>query len=424
MNPEVIDVKMTEPQVEILTLDVPFPLFVGGYGSGKSEALIWNAITDVFTFQGAKVGIYAPTYDLLTLNLIPRFEEILDNELSVKYSHNKSRHIIYIHGQGQLIFRSADLANRIVAYECFRSHVDEADLLPPEKAKNVWERIIARNRQKVPKDIAQTLTVTNKVTAYSTPESFQFTYKRWQKEPGAGYKYVRAATYSNPFLPESYIDNLRDSYPPQLCEAYIEGKWVNIYSGNVYKYFDREQHHTDDVIEKNDTLYISQDFNVGGCVSIVYTIHDGIPMALDEFVSEDTEEIIQQTKSKYPDHKVIFYPDATGQHKDTRSSSSDIDMLKAAKFPVRVPRVNPFVKDRVNAMNRLLMKNMIRINTDRCKEFCSALEEQAWDLKTGMPQKYGEPASVDDYTDAGTYFIAYEYPVKKLKSSVSKLLGT
>jgi len=410
------DVVLTKEQMEMFKLEVPFPLFVGGYGSGKSQTLIWNAFTDLFSFQGAKVGIYAPTYDLLNLNLIPRFEEILD-ELGLSYSLNKSRYILYVHGQGQFIFRSMQHPGRIVAYEVFRSHVDEADLLQPDKSEETWNRIIARNRQTNP------LMKINQVCAYSTPESFNFTYKRWSKEPGEGYRYVRVPTHSNPWLPEAYIDNLRDSYSPELCEAYIEGKWVNLYTGNVYPYFNREEHDTDIGIEKNEYLYISQDFNIGGCVSIVYKVVDGWPIAVDEFVSDDTEQIIQNTRERYPNNFIVFYPDASGQARDTRSGSSDVDMLKQAGFKVRVPKVNPFVKDRVNAMNRLLMKHLIKINTNRCKEFCAALEEHAWDQKTGMPQKYGEPASVDDYTDAGTYFIAYEYPVKKLEVISTKLLG-
>ena len=414
---ETFDVTLTKEQMEMFKMECPFPLFVGGYGSGKSQTLVWNAINDLFMFPGAKVGIYAPTYDLLDLNLIPRFEEIFQ-EMDVGYTLNKSRYIMYVHGRGQLIFRSMQYPGRIVAYEVFRSHVDEADLLPQDKAGEVWDRIIARNRQASP------LGVINQVRAYSTPESFQFTYNRWSKNPGEGYKYVRVPTYSNPWLPDTYVKNLRDSYSPELCEAYIEGKWVNIYTGNVYPYFDRNEHHIDEVVEPGDVLYLSQDFNVGGCVTIVYKlIEGGWPVAVDEFVSDDTEQIIHNTRQKYGNHKVVFYPDATGQRRDTRSGSTDILMLQQAGFKVRVPRVNPFVKDRVNAVNRLLMKKLLRVNTRTCKELTSALEEHAWDIKTGAPQKYGEAASVDDYTDAMGYFIAYEYPVKKFEVATTKIIG-
>jgi hypothetical protein len=40
-----------------------------------------------------------------------------------------------------------------------------------------------------------------------------------------------------------------------------------------------------------------------------------------------------------------------------------------------------------------------------------------------MPQKYGEAASVDDYTDAFGYFIAYEFPVKKIEVVKTKIIG-
>ena len=414
-------VELTEPQHKIVNeMDCPFPLFVGGYGSGKSEALIWSAIKDVFAFKDARVAIYAPTYDLLKLNLIPRLEETL-KKLNVPPLTNKTEYIMRVGSFGTFVLRSMDNPSRIVAYEVFRSHVDEADLLPIDKAEEAWNRIIARNRQTSKEGLA------NRISAYSTPESFNFTYKRWHKNPGEGYKYVRAATWTNPFRSHGYIANLRDTYPPELCEAYIEGRWVNLKSGNVFHYYDRREHDTRREIRKGDVLYISQDFNVGGCVSIVWVVdvvdNKRIPSAVDEYVSHDTEQLIQNTKERYPGHTIVFYPDATGDKRHSSSTWSDIQMLKSAGFAVRTYKRNPYVKDRVNAMNRLFYRREAFVNSMRCPRFVEALEEHAWDIRTGMPQKFNEPASVDDFTDAGTYFIAYEFPVRKERVEHAKLVG-
>ncbi len=233
-----VQLEMSHQQHEMVAMEshrVPFPLFVAGYGAGKSFVLVFNAIRDVMLFRGCKVGIYAPTHDLLSLNLVPAIEQHLDDR-GIKHNMNHSKHIMRLPGDRQLIFRSMDNPNRIVAYEVYRSHVDEADLMVTlKKGKEAWDRIIARNRQKHP-DLDSHF---NMVSAYSTPESYKFTYQRWKKEPGEGYKYVVAPTRSNWTLPDSFIANLEDTYTPAQCKAYLEGIWTNIFTGSVYSYYDR-----------------------------------------------------------------------------------------------------------------------------------------------------------------------------------------
>ena len=55
-----------------------------------------------------------------------------------------------------------------------------------------------------------------------------------------------------------------------MFDAYVNGKFVNLTSGTVYKYFNRKEHHSDEQVQDNETIIIGQDFNIGACVSIVY----------------------------------------------------------------------------------------------------------------------------------------------------------
>jgi hypothetical protein len=63
----------------------------------------------------------------------------------------------------------------IVGYEVADSMVDELDTLPTAKANEVWNKIIARNRQKKPDGTP------NSVAVGTTPEGFRFVYEKWQK---------------------------------------------------------------------------------------------------------------------------------------------------------------------------------------------------------------------------------------------------
>jgi hypothetical protein len=98
--------------------------------------------------------------------------------------------------------RTMDNPSRIVAYEVADSIADELDTLTVDKARDVWNKIIARNRQKKPDGSLNTVGVA------TTPEGFRFVYERWQKNPAPGYRLIKATTMSNAAnLPDGYIDS-------------------------------------------------------------------------------------------------------------------------------------------------------------------------------------------------------------------------
>lgn len=245
--------------------------FVAGFGSGKSEIMHYIAVTTITKFKWCNVAVYAPTYDLLKLNNIPRLGQLLD-AYGLKWTFNKQDFIFTIEGHGSIICRSMDNPARIIAYEVFASFIDELDTMPKKRAEDAWNKIIARNRQQptlgtiIPKgtkvlmgeedDVeeielpyavryTETFDLVNKCGVFTTPEGFAFTYQKWQKEDNEGYQLVRAATETNPHLTKAYVANLRASYPPQLIEAYLNGEFVNLTGGAVYHCFDRKIHHCD-----------------------------------------------------------------------------------------------------------------------------------------------------------------------------------
>jgi hypothetical protein len=422
-----ISVEMSHQQNEMYQMagnKIFAPLFVAGYGSGKSFVLVHNVVRDVLLFNGCKIGVYAPTHDLLSLNLVPAIEELLDAR-GIKHTHNKSKHIMHLAGDRQIIFRSMDNPSRIVAYEVYRSHVDEADLMTTaKKGDEAWNRIIARNRQKhMAAPNKKHPDHFNMVSAYSTPESYKFTYQRWKKNPGEGYKYVVAPTRSNWNLDASFIDNLNDTYTPQQQKAYLEGIWTNISTGSVYSYYDRDKHDTKRIIKPGDMLHIGQDFNYGGSCGAVYVNENDSLYMVDEFAAQDTEQIVETARDRYDGHHCIFYPDATGNKNSTNASASDITMLKTGGFRVRAKSINPRITDRINAVQRLLYNNRFFINKGKCPKSAEAMEEHAFSETTGLPEKFTTPASVDDRNDGAGYCPAFLYPIKKNKLSQTQFTG-
>lgn len=412
MQGRTVRFQMTEPQAEFFGLDAKFPLFCGGFGVGKTETLANCATRDALQSSDALIALYEPTYDLVRLILAPRMEEKL-SALGIRYKYNKQENIIYTSSSqcGDFVMRTLENPARIIGYESYRAHVDEIDTLKKVQATLAWRKVIARNRQK-PKGIPNPF---NRVSAYTTPEGFSFAYDTWAKDPKPGYVMVQAPTASNPFLPDDYIDTLRASYPPQLIQAYLEGRFVNLTSGAVYPEFSRTLNHCDTEIRPEDVLHVGQDFNVGKMASIVYVMREGWPHAVAELVKlRDTPDVAEKLKSRFPGHQIVIYPDASGKNTSSKSASvSDLTILQNAGFKIRAKNSNPRIKDRVNAVNALILNDAgerrLKVNTRNCPTFTESLEQQAYD-DHGEPDKKSEQ---DHTNDAGGYPLALLFPVAR-----------
>jgi phage terminase large subunit len=273
---------------------------VGGFGSGKSEALFKRTIIQKLKYKKLNQGYFAPTHDLVKLIAFPRISNLL-TELGLKFDLNKSDKIFTIKNYGQIICRSMDNPDSIVGFEIADAVVDELDTLKKEHAENAWNKIIARCRQ--PKNDG----LPNTAAVGTTPEGFRFCYDRWVKNGGGDYQLVKAPTMSNPYIPQSYIDSLRATYNPKLLSAYLDGEFVNLTSGAVYPDFDRQLNASFESVQDGDVLHVGMDFNVLKMAAVVYVIRDNLPHAVDELVGvRDTPTMAVLLKERYPNHKICI----------------------------------------------------------------------------------------------------------------------
>jgi hypothetical protein len=409
-------VELSGPQFDFVEAGEQFPALIAGFGAGKTHAGIWRLLTKKLAYPKQNVAYYLPTYDLVARTGIPRFEETLEN-VRLPFKTNKNEALIEIERCGQIIFRTMDNPARIVAYEVADSIADELDTLPTEKAREVWNKIIGRNRQKKPDGSLNTVGVV------TTPEGFRFVYDRWKKNAAPGYRLIKATTQSNAkHLPVGYIESLQASYPTNLLAAYLDGEFVNLTSGSVYTEFDRALNATSDMVKPDDALHIGMDFNVGQMAAVVCVVRDWKPRAVAELSKLlDTPAMIAAIKARYPGHSIFVYPDASGgNRKSNNASLSDISLLEAAGFTVLNNPSNPAVKDRVLSVQQALHsagERKLLVNGERCPGLVEGLEKQAYD-KNGEPDK---TAGLDHLLDALGYFIAYRYPVAQRVSAVSTL---
>jgi hypothetical protein len=400
---------------------------IGGYGSAKTFAGVMKTVVKKLAYPGIPVAYYLPTYGLVKDIAFIRFAEILDL-IGVPYVLDQTDYE-FSTPYGKILMRSMMNPDRIVGYEVGYSCVDETDILPEKSMNVVFAQIVGRNRAKLPDGSV------NQTDIVGTPEGFKFAYNFLVRNTKPNRKIIKAKTIDNPFLPDGYIDTLKTLYTPEQLEAYLNGEFINLTTGNVYRRFDRKRNHSGRIARPNDILHIGQDFNITKMNAVIHTVDEvtalniedfkhlqnwellrsqvllkdsaRIKTAVDEIANAyDTPEIIGLVQQKYPDHRVIMYPDASGANRSS-SGRSDIDLLKDAKFVVRALRKNPFVKDRVNAVNMAFLdvigNTFYYVNTDRCPVYTEALEKQTY--KNGEPDK---SSGYDHITEAAGYFIYYD----------------
>jgi len=417
--------RLNKPQAEFLALDRKFKAFVCGFGTGKT----WGGCADLCKFAwewpGVNAGYFAPTYPMIRDIFFPTMEEVA-YDWGLDLDINESNKEVHVYANGHyrntIICRSMEKPGSIVGFKIGKGLIDELDVMPMVKAEHSWRKIIARLRQKADG-------LVNGVSVTTTPEGFKFVYQQFVKqirdkpELAALYGMVQASTFQNAKnLPADYIPSLMASYPPQLIQAYIRGLFTNLASGNVYPGFDRKLNHTPEHIRPNEPLHVGMDFNVLNMHAGISVIREGLPLTLEELTKvRDTPAMVKLLKERYKDngHSITVYPDASGQNTSSKNASeSDLTIIRAAGFHVEVNHANPAVKDRVNAVDAMLLNAEGRrrwlINTDSCPTTTESLEQQAWG-SNGEPDK---TTGHDHMNDANGYFLAKRWPIVKRQAGV------
>lgn len=409
--------KLNKPQFEFISHPKKFSAFVGGYRSGKTFVGCVRMCINALEHPGIPQGYFAPTYPQIsdifydTMPVVAEMfglrAEVLESKKRVYLRDNKGRCL------STIMCKSMEHPGRIVGFNIAHALVDEIDCMKVGKADAAWKKIIARMSTVWPGRDQNTIDVT------TTPEGFNWVYRKFVRELAANpsqrplYGIVHASTKDNAKnLPKDYIKSLRESYPANLIDAYIDGKFVNLTSGSVYPNFNRFACHTDETIRPGEQLHVGMDFNINRMAATVFVIRDGLPLLLAERTGLfDTPAMIVSLQQGFPGHSITVYPDASGKNrKSVNGSESDHSLLRAAGYMVMVNPANPLVRDRVLAVNAMFLNGegvrRCKVNTDNCPVTTQVLEQQAY-TESGEPNKDG----TEDPVDAFGYFIVQRYPI-------------
>lgn len=374
-----------------------------GFGGGKTFAVARKAVDLLLKNPGFDGICTEPNFPLLTQILIPELKAALDF-FGIPYKLNKSDMIFYCMVQGKetrIICKSLEDYGRAIGINAAWVIADEFDTTKQDKAYPAYLKLLGRIRVG---NVRQFVIV-------STPEGFGAMHRIFVEEMTSEKRLIKARTTDNKHLPDDFIKSLYDAYPENMIDAYINGEFVNLTSGTVYRAYNRITHRSNESILDREPLYIGMDFNVMKQAATVYVKREKQWHAVAELVDMyDTPEAINTIKNKWPNRRIVIYPDASGNARKTNNASeTDLSLLRQSGFEVRVNSKNPAVKDRINATNKAFEDGLLFVNDKQCPVVAKSLEQQSYD-KNGQPDK---TAGNDHQNDATTYPIAFELPIIK-----------
>jgi len=380
---------------------------VSGFGAGKTYAVARKAVTLAMLNPGCDGIVTEPNFPLLTQILIPELKTALE-ENGIQYEFKAGESIFYCVIEGhetRIIAKSMEGYERLIGINAAWVVMDEFDTAKAELAYNAYIKLLGRIRVG---NVRQMVIV-------STPEGYRAMYRIFIEEAGEGKRLIKAKTTDNYHLPQDYIDTMRSQYPPELIDAYLNGEFTNLTSGTVYGKYDRSLNDTAMIDDGRSDIHIGIDFNVSAMSAVACLIKDMKAYAVNEYIDLfDTPELIETLETKYAGRKVYVYPDAAGDaRKSVQASTSDIKLLRQAGFTVIANSTNPSIMDRVNGMHAMICnaqgERRLFINTITCPKLTKAIEQQAYDENTQMPDK--KNGHDNKGIDAIGYFLAKKFPL-------------
>ena len=377
-----------------------------GYGAGKTRSLVAKAVVLSASNQGFIGCVMEPTGPLIRDIWQTDFEAFLE-QYEIPYTFRASplpEYVLHLPGgDTKILCRSFENWSRIIGLNLAWVLADEIDTVTPSIAEKAFPKILGRLRSGNVRQFG----------AASTPEGFRWmwnTFGTEQAQQRKDRKLIRMRTADNPHLPQDFIERLQANYDPSLLQAYLEGQFCNLTTGQVYDRFDRTKHVTTDIPDVSDEpLRIGVDFNIGN-MSAVIGVRLGNKLLLIDEISgaHDTDAMAQEIRRRFPEQRVYMYPDASGGNRSTNASRTDIQILETYGFSNQSPKANPPVRDRVASVQALLEngKGEVRLQVAaNCKRTIECLELQSY-TEAGDPDK---DAGYDHMNDALGYLIYRDF---------------
>lgn len=405
-------------------------LLSGSVGSAKSLLMAHIIATHMILNPGAHVGIGRLSMPALKGTLFNLFVEHL-GDMPMKVTENTAK-VKLPNGSKLTSFSWQDKK-----YKKVRSH--EFSMFAMEEGTendtpDAYKEIMSR--------IGRMSNIDEKlmITATNPSDPSHWLYERFWTDTNEKRHVYLSNTFENPFLPQSYIDDLEKNFTEREARRMLHGEWLELSKDVVYYEYKSEIHKIDQSyqVDPRFPIYIAFDFNIGegkpmSAVLFQYiadTFHFFDEIVIAGARTLDVVEEAHQRSLLNLANQYIICGDATGRARSTTSTKSNYDIIREylsnivertknnarVQFIVDPDISNPPIKTRHNLVNAYLT-NVKKQHRVKVYKQCKVLDKGLRLTKLKPGGNYVEDDSKDyqHITTAAGYGIikALRYNEKK-----------
>jgi PBSX family phage terminase large subunit len=367
-----------EEATQLMASSAKHIAMLGGSRSGKTFIIVRNILIRAAkvksrhvslrqTFNSAKVSIF--------LDTLPKVLDLCFKDMPIQW--NKSDHYITLPNGSEYWIGGLDddkRVEKILGREFSTIHFNEITQMNYKSVQLALSRLAEKN-------------ILSKKALYDFNPNLRshWSYGQFIKKinPVDNEPIINPSDYAwIKMNPSDNLANIDDDYlqllqslPERERTRFLNGDFTDDSDGQAYYAFNQDQH-IKPVSKQCGTIFVGMDFNVNPMTAVVGQMLEGKFHIVDEIYLEnsDTHKMcIELMKRGYVGARVI--PDSTGRNRKT-SGSSDFDILKQNGFQIDWS-LNPYVHDRVNAVNQALGKGQIVIDP-KCRKLIGDLESVVW----------------------------------------------
>tara|TARA_R100001460_G_scaffold9310_1_gene22592 strand:+ start:719 stop:1966 length:1248 start_codon:yes stop_codon:yes gene_type:complete len=398
------DMKLSKVQKKVSDDTNRFRILAAGRRFGKSY-LAMNEMAKFARFPEQRILAVAPTYkqckniwwnDLKGMMIEKNWaKKINESELQITLVNSST--ITLRSSENYDALRGAKY-NFIVLDEC-------ADMKP-----DVWFSVLR-----------PTLSDTGGHALFiSSPKGRNWFYELWCEGEKANYSSYQFTTLDGGFVPQEEVEQAQQDLDSRTFEQEYEAQFVS-YAGVIYYAFAEQNIKAyPGPITKDDVLHVGCDFNIDPMSATIAIVKNGIGWVIDEIeiYGSNTNELVQEIKARYPQNRIVAYPDSSGIKRTTNSGISDHQILQNAGFKLMVQPGNPPVIDRIASVNAAFEHNKLFIDP-KCRSLKNCLIKHTYREGTRQPTK---DQGLDHLNDSLGYFVYQHFAIKNTSTKKLKPL--
>lgn len=335
------------PHQEAFVYDVTTPIigFAGGMRMGKSVSAVHHAIVLSAIHAGKEGALLSPTYGMTTRNLVPIFRMLnIKYNLGITGLDAKNPDELLITWGDQIskihLGVSAENHDRLNGLTLAWAGLDEADKCSLSDVSLAVEQMGIRCSDPVHPYPGQ-------VFITSTPEGQAFMYDYFVRENDDDKVLYKARMADNYLLSPKYIERLLRQIPAHKHGAYLNGDFVSLTDGGVYKSYDSDLSKSSLTLadlQDTDHLWASFDLNYGGMSCVVALIRGKEVHIIKEYMAVlDTQVLLTKLKDTLPWERLKITCDP--------ACTQALSTIKESKIKSHIMMASPVIEYRVTSVN-------------------------------------------------------------------------